>query len=350
MKTVMVVLVMIFAAGSTGFASLVFQAGGDRLVALQNNDGGWDSPLDDGDPANGSSENTVGPIAMGLAQAYRQTGDAGQLTALQNAGSFLLAKTNNFSPWNGCLAVELDSIFGGTTYTSHVRTNFYGALAAGTYDRDGAGTLYDTDGYINLVRTERSGERVNLAAWDVGIGLYAAHLVGADTSAWLAGTKAEIAELDGDAYYDVLGLAGSILGLASVGHEFDPTAGEHAAANSLGDLGEILASYQTAGGGFAWNSGYVVDDAGNEVVQETAYSILALEALDSAGYLGNISGARAYLRSLQLGTGGWENNLGGGENNQITGEALWAIPEPSVMILFGLCGLSLRRRRTSRLL
>jgi len=345
MKTVMVVLVVIFAAGSTGFASLVFQAGGDRLVAIQNNDGGWDSQVGDGDPTNASIRNTVAPIAMGLAQAYRWTGDVGQLTALQNAGNFLLAKTNNFSSCDGYLAVELDSIFGGTTYTSHVKANFYGALAAGAYDRNGGGTLYDTAAYIDLIRTERSGAKANLAAWDIGIGLYAADLVEADTSAWLAGTRAEIEELDGNAYYDVLGLAGSILGLASVGQDFDPTAGEHAAASSLSNLGQILASYQIAGGGFAWNMDYVVEDAGNEVVQETAYSILALQALDSAGYLANIGDARSYLHSVQLGTDGWENNPGSGENNQMTGEALWAIPEPSAIILFGLAGLNLLRKR-----
>lgn len=346
MKTVTVALVaVVLAAGKTGFAGLVFQAGGARLAAIQNNDGGWDSPSDDGDPTNASTRNTVGPIAMGLVQAYLQTGDAGQLTALQNAGNFLLVKTNNFSPCDGYLAVELDSILGGTTYTSHVKTNFYGALAAGTYNRNGAGTLYDTASYIDLIRTERSGLNANLAVWDIGIGLYSAGLIGTETTAWLAGTKAAINELDGDAWYDVLGLAGSILGLASVGEDFDPTAGEHANASSISDLGETLASYQIADGGFAWNSNYVVENAGNEVVQETAYSILAL---DSAGYSANISGARAYLQRVQLGTGGWENHLGSGENSQITGEALWAIPEPSVMILLGLGGLRILRRRTSQ--
>ena len=49
---------------------------------------------------------------------------------------------------------------------------------------------------------------------------------------WVAGTKAEINELDGEAYYDVLGLAGAVYGLAYVGVDFDPTAGQHAAASS----------------------------------------------------------------------------------------------------------------------
>ena len=216
-------VILVFFAGlsTTAFAGMLFQAGADRLVALQNDDGGWDTPLNDGNPASASPKNTLGPIARGLAQAYRQAGDAGQLAAMQSAGALLLTKTNNFSPCDGYLAIELDSIFGGTNYTDYVITNFYDSLAAGTYDRDGAGTLYDTGSYVNLIRTERWGANANLAAWDLGTGLYAADLVAADTTAWAAGVKAEINELDGDGWYDVLGLAGSILGLASVGQDFD---------------------------------------------------------------------------------------------------------------------------------
>lgn len=327
----------------------VMQDGGDRLVDLQNNDGGWDWPLDDSNPANVSPKNTIAPIAMGLAKAQGQTGDAGQLTALQNAGGLLLGKTNNFSPSDGYLAAELDSVLGGTAYVDHVKTNFYNKLATGTYDRNGAGTLFNTADYINLIDTARAGGGIaNLAAWDIGIGLYAANAAGADTTDWVAGVKAEINELDGAASYDVIGLAGGIMGLASVGEAFDPTAGEHAAAGSLGDLATILGGYQLSTGGFTWNSGYVIEGDGNETIQETAYALMALKEFDGITFLNQIASAGIYLTGTQLGTGGWENYLGSGENNEITGEALWGIatvPEPATMCLLGLGGLMLRRRK-----
>jgi len=303
-----------------------FQDGADRLTVLQNNDGGWDWPLDDGTPDTASPLNTVGPIAMGLAHAYFRTADNGHLYTLQQAGDLLLSKTKNFSPSDGYLAAQLDGVFGGTTYVDHVQSNFYGPLASGTYDRNGAGTLYDTAGYVNLIRTARATQGIpNLAAWDIGIGLVGAASAGADTAAWTAGVKAEIDELDGNAYYDVIGLAGAVLGLAFVNEDFDPSAGEHVAAASLVDLASILVSYQINGGGFAWYSNFVIPDEDNETIQETAYAVLALDELDRSTYAATIEGAVAYMKSVQLATGGWRNWAGDGENNEITGEALWAI-------------------------
>ncbi len=181
----MAILAILIWSGAAGATPL--SDGADRLVALQNDDGGWDWPLDDGSSTNASPLNTVGPIAMGLAQGYAETGDTAHLAALTgatgSAGALLLSKTNNFSPSDGYLAVELDAIAGGTTYSDHVKTNFYDELAAGTYDRNGAGTPYDTAGYVNLIRTGRASRVIaNLAAWDIGMGLYSAVAIGASTT------------------------------------------------------------------------------------------------------------------------------------------------------------------------
>ncbi len=205
----------LFLFGAMGISQATsMQAGGDRLVDLQNNDGGWDWPLDDGTPNNDSPKNTIGPIAMGLAQAYRSTGDTSQRSALLEAGSFLLNKTT-FATSDGYLANQLDAIFGVTDYSDYVRENYYDKLASGTYSR--SGTDYDTNSYVNAVRADRASQGIpNLAAWDIGMGLVSAVAVGADTTAWISGAEAEINELDSNDYYDVIGLAGSIYGLGVI--------------------------------------------------------------------------------------------------------------------------------------
>ena len=301
--------------------------GGNRLVAMQNLDGGWGWPL-----TGASAPNTIGPIGMGLGKALEHTGNSGEQAALHNAGAFLLTKNGNFSPSDGYLAAELDGIFGGMTYRDYVNAHFYSLLAAGTYQRIAVPadpTFYDTAAYVNRIRTSRAAQGIpNLAAWDVGIGLVGASMAGvsgADLNTWIAGTEAEINELDGSQSYDVIGLAGGLYGLAFVGQEFDPTSGLAALASNLHSMATILVSYQLATGGFSWNSQNMDEGVGNETIQETAYSILALNAVYRTTFLPAIVHAADYLFNVQLGTGGWADYTGGDENNEITGEALWGL-------------------------
>jgi hypothetical protein len=356
-RTALAALGLVLAVTATAGASSWYQDGGDRLVANQNNDGGWDWAVpDDGDPTSASPTNTVAQITPGLIRAYRVTGDANMYSAIQNAGTLLLSKTNNFSPSDGYLAVALDTTLGSTAYTAHVMNNFYTPLANGTYDRQGLGTLYDTAGYVQRIRDSRAASGIpNIAAWDVGMGLYAANMIGAGTAEWIAGTKAEINELTIDAfgvydYYDVIGLAGGVLGLSAAGETaFDPTTGAYAGADSLAELADALAALQLGSGGFTWTAQQTAP--GNESIQETAYAILALEDLDPSAYADVILDARRYLAGTQLSTGGWEQYTGAGENNTITGEALWGGPVPEPLTMAGLVlgvgslGGYLRRRR-----
>jgi hypothetical protein len=329
LKTIIIVaLVVVVSLALGGVVDTAIQNGADRLVFLQNFDGGWDWPLEDPNPLKPSPTNTIGPIGMGLAKVYGKMrfDDNDYYEALQRAGDFLLAKTNNFSPPDGYLAAELDKFFEGNKYKEHVQKYFYQELKEGTYNRKGLGVLYDTAGYVNSIREARFSQGIaNLAAWDVGMGLVGAASSGADISAWVEGVKAEIDELVGGAFYDVIGLAGAIYGLAFVDEDHDPQGGEHESVSSLRDLADILIMYQIEMGGFSYSADYLSPGQDNETIQETSYAILALNEFDCSNYMPKISGAVDYLLSVQLSNGGWKNWAGGGENNEITAEALWAI-------------------------
>ena len=330
--------VMILLGGALAEAN-PFQTGGDRLVALQNTDGGWDIPLDDGNPASGSSPSTSGPVGTGLARAYVNTGLAGQYTALQGASGYLLAKANNFTIYDGHLAAILDEVFGGATHTSYVKSGFYDQLDAGTYNGG-----YTTATYVAAIRTIAYG---NDAAWSLGLGIVSAAKCGAPTTAWIQGTEDEVNELDSSDFYHVLGLGGAVFGLSYAGVVFDPTSGSAASASSVADLATMLASYQMTSGGFTYFEGEMAP--GDESTQETAYAILALNQINRAGYTSEILAAGAWLVSSQLPSGGWEYYIGVGEDNQATGEALWGlgapIAEPASLTLLGLAALACRRRR-----
>ncbi|HPP75760.1 MAG TPA: hypothetical protein PLU88_11615, partial [Armatimonadota bacterium] len=300
--------------------------GGNRLVNMQRFDGGWAWPLVNV-TTNPRPTNTVGPIAMGLANAYEITGDSAMLSALEDASDFLLAKTDTFSPPDGYLAAELDKVFGENTYVTHLKNNFYGPLSAGTYKRNGDTTEYNTETFIQYLRDRRTGKNINLPAWDLGMGIVGAKLCGEDVSLWVNATKAEIEELNSNEDFYVLGLAGALYGLAFVGEEFDPTDGPFADANNLTDLANILVDFQQADGSFIRS---IIKP--NSSVQETAYAMLALNEFGCFGE--EVGKAAAYLRSVQLSTGGWENGIDEtGENNEYSAEALWALSLVNVLVL-----------------
>jgi nitrous oxidase accessory protein len=297
--------------------------GGRRLAEKQYTDGAWGWPLD-APPTYG---NTIGPIAMGLAKAYRATGDPAMLTALGKAATYLQSKIV-FSPSDGYLAAELDSVLGGSTNVTYVKTNFYDKLVAGTYRGSGGSGPFTTASYVAAVRAGRTGNSANLAAWDVGMGLVGAKACGASTAEWIAGTEAEVNELNGANYYDVIGLAGALYGLKTAGVDFDPSAGEHSAADNLADLAAILAGYQILpSGGFSWNMYWVIPNDGDEAVQETAYAMLALDAM--GGYSTQVAEAAQYLMGVQLTTGGMKNYTYVGststENNEVSAEGYWGL-------------------------
>ncbi len=312
-----------------------FALGGKRLAEVQNDDGGWDWPLNDGNPLVGSDSSSLASIGLGLAGAYCRTGDPALRAALQKAGQFLLQKTSDFYANEGAFAVALDSIFDTTQYTTHVRTAFYDKLAAGTYYDARTDTANMTTAMYIQSKWDLYISQPNGAAWDLGLSLYDAAVIGADTTLWIDAVKTaieqimlgEITDFGYENDYDVLGLAGALFGLASAGAEFDPQTGPFTAADNLRDLGDILASWQLSTGGFTFNSAAREENMGNEFIQETVYAARALFAVDRDRFWTAVHNADAYIADRQLDTGGWENNafFASGEENAVTGDALVAL-------------------------
>jgi hypothetical protein len=273
-----------------------------------------------------------------------------------NRASTFLQTQQQFRLWDGMLAQALDRVQGGTANSDFVRANFYDPLRNGTYTHRFGSTTYtdlDTTEFINLLFANRASRgELNLAAWDLGFGIVSAQgLIPGEEQIWIDATKFAVDQLQ-VGQYDVIGLAGGIFGLASAGETFDPTTGFAAGTDSLSEMADLLLSFQLANGGVVYQSDQPLDpDFVN--IQETAYTILALDALDRGLYTDNIHRAAGYLYDAQLATGGWRNWSGDLENNEITGEALWglavAVPEPSTWALLTLAAgagyVAIRRRR-----
>jgi hypothetical protein len=300
--------------------------GGRRLAELQNTDGGWDWPLNDGNPLAGSDSEILGSIGLGMACAYNRTGNPDLRLALFAAGQKLLLKTNDFYANEGAFAAALDKIFRTTAYSTHVRAAFYDKLTAGTYYDAITSTPNMTTAMYIQAKRDYYISQPNGAAWDLGLCLYDAWSVGAPTALWAAAVKTSLEQIVLGEEADVLGLAGALYGLASAGIECDPLTGPFAAADNLQDLADILASYQIpTSGGFPFK--YDEVGGGAEFLQETAYAARALNAVDRARFFTAIQRANAYIVSVQLTTGGWENYVGDllGERNTITSDCLTAL-------------------------
>jgi hypothetical protein len=321
--------------------TIPFQAAANRLVALQNTDGGWDDPLDLGDRSAPGSMESLAQIGIGLAKAYNEVRSQNYRLALENVGSLLLTKKDNFRPCDGLLAKQLDGIFGGSTYSSFVKSQFYDKLEAGEYsefDITYSGVPEYTASYADAFYGTN-------AVWYLGMSLASAKAVGVtSTSEWCDGVKMALGQIDslqGPGSYETRDLAAGIYGLTMAGERnfAEPLEGRFSGITTVTALADELLTLQLTSGGFKADK---VLGAGSESIDGTACALLALTTVGGSKYKTAVQGAAAYVRLAQLGTGGWENELGSGESNAMTGMAvlgLAAVPEPSVAVLLVNAGL-----------
>ena len=347
-----------------------FSDGGDRLVDMQQDDGGWDWPLYDGDYTNASPKNTAAPIAMGLLAAYEATGDSSYLDKAIEAGEFIKAESPPHSTANGIFMGKLSEVTGDTSYATDVKEEFYDKLDTGGYTK--GTTNYSTSTYAQYIYELRVSQgNFNLGLWDVGLAAAGAAMVGASSqslSDWQTAIETGLVTYWQDDYSvvqdgnSVIGLAGAIYGLSELG--VDTLNAKIVSSNALNgattltELVEVLLGYQTDSGAFS-NYASFVDDIYTGA-QVTAYAIIALASVDADLYEAEIAAAASWLSSVQLSTGGWSGDWEADdstrENNEVTGEALWAlgpeganVPEPATMMLFGigllgLAGVSRKKR------
>ncbi len=340
----------------------VFVDGGDRLIDTQNADGGWAWIL-----TGTSATNSPGACGSGLLNVYNVTGDVKYLNAAVNAGDFVIAQPGDgytYRPSVGIFMKQLSDITGDTKYAAAAKTNYYDALEAGTYayrtTTAVADGLYNTDEYITYINNARDSTP-NMALWDFGNIADGAVVLGASQSAmdkWAGAIETGLNNWSGvyatNGHYSVLGLAGGIYGLSAMGKNLtNPISSTDTYLNGCADvedLADVLVTCQAASGGFTKYIQYV--SSSYTGVQETAFAIKALQSVDPVKYASEIAAAQNWLAEVQLDNGGWAGNWAGlldseglGENNQVTGQALGAVPEPATMSLLGLGGLALIRRK-----
>lgn len=341
---------------------LAAKAGADYLIGKQNVDGGW-AWTDVGPTAS----NIQGATGFGVLRVYEATGGSSYLTSAKKAGDYI-KDSNRYSVGVPRFATadpyylgRLSTASGDSTWSSWTTTEFFGAQTAGTYG--GPTRNWTTAGFIGAVQTGRTGTWVNLRSWEFSTLTAAAGSMGTPVQQgqFQSGILSGLDTLDNTSpmtvYSDILGVAGGVHGLSLNGTSSFTgiSSPNHSGVNgisSLVGLASYLGALQNPDGSWYWHSNLGAPGLSDEDTQTTAYAVLALEAagafLGTGAYDAQISLGRDFLRSMQLPGGGFISYPGdtSAVNNEVTGEAVAAlVPTPGTLVLLGLGGLIVSRRR-----
>ncbi len=142
-------------------------AAADRLVAVQNTDGGWDWGPPNENPNDVSPYNTIGVTAQGILDAYRLESKPSYLAACTNAYTLILAFSTDVDPIKHRIRgpdisflVELSEVTLDSTYAVFAKGRYDSALVE-------YGGVTAT-GLAEFVRDGRIGQGLpGLISWDI---------------------------------------------------------------------------------------------------------------------------------------------------------------------------------------
>jgi len=375
--SIIAVISVLAVMASTAYAITPWESGADYLISNQFTTpagyaGGWGWYAGETSP----TYNTTGSTGQGMIHAYELTGNTAYLDSAKAAGNYLMSPRMGFDPpkadktWFAAadpyFCWRLSVASSDNTWSNLAATEFFDELSAGTYGTSNR----DTANWISALQTSRSGTLINARPWDLATLAVTAKNIGNTGQEGLF----KQAILDGlntldntnpaSVWYDLIGLAGGVQGLALDGvTSFTPINSPNQSGingiSTLADLANYLAGKQNTDGSWYWSTNLASPDLSDESTQETAYSVLALEAVEQALgvsiYDGEIALGQSFLISMQDTSGGFLSYPGQTTaiNLEVTGEAIAAIPEPGTLTLLSLAGLSglamvwIRRRRLS---
>lgn len=360
-----------FAAPARAGWQQSLQDAADYVEGAQNTDGGfpWTSPGGE------STHNTTGVTAMGVINAYEETGGSTYLTAAEDAGDYIKdtlpsnhPNKNPFATFDPYFCWRVSSVAGDSTWSDHAASGFFDALAAGTYGPADESANYTTSEYIASIRPGADNTYINLRPWEFSTlpvttkNIGNSGQEGAFENAILDGLDT----MDDTKNHSPIGIAGAVFGLGLNGTtSFDPVSNSDYddtnadtevlhGTSTLSALADYLVDIQNPNG--SWYYTTDTSATGDEDTQTTSYAILALEAANDAlgtiAYDDEIENARGYLMSMQRSDGSFIAYPGASDpaagKIEGAGEGAWAIPEPTTLTLLGLGGLAAVLRRRSR--
>ncbi|KKK74868.1 hypothetical protein LCGC14_2879450, partial [marine sediment metagenome] len=279
----------------------VIQNAAFRLLATQNEDGGWPWTNPDTDPTTGvpSPKNTLGVTAQGMLDSYKLLGLPRYLEASVATDDLMVVNSTNPDPtWHRIrgpdipFLVELSEATGNSTYADFAKARYESAIT-----EFGGGTA---TGFAEFIRDIRKGSYPELISWDINFyiqgvlaldryfGTYGADAV---AMAEVIYTSLYVSTVD----FDISDPNQEYYGLAITGalEAFATTGDTH---SEVATLTAMLLLRQQPDGSFL--SGPVW----NEVLQPTAYTVMVLVKVgeDRAA-----ASAVNYLVGSQESNGGW---------------------------------------------